>query len=762
MKISKNKSLFLLVISSIIMVSSILKSLDTVDINNEAHNTTSKQEIIIISKNKLLPKIEKQSLAKLKIENNDTLEIIFKKDIYEEYKPTYINTIKNQDFKKKEEEEINIHKNESTQSNNKKDEEKKTSLEKKHLEDEIYYEYSSEDEINYVEDEEEEELSYKLEDIVYGFRYFLATNPFINRFYGDIEFEYSKSVKSANLSTNKNTQVSKLIALGYNDYIYSPKILLYNLYFKFSNIVSKTSVGNNKSETNYKTTQYNLNFKFIKDSFLPFSINTSKSLSPFINFNSQGKAETTNESNNKSLNGSLILRNINLNYSINEVLNENSNSTGLTKNKTNNKSINFRQSFTNSNYFLSYTKLNKMYDIFYDNLNKEKEVVDTFNFGVKVKQHNINYSKTKKTAKNTQNIEGDLNEETNSASLFLDISENIKLSTNINKHESFIDKTLNTIVNSNISWKLNKKSDIYFSASSNEYKDLNLENMNKSLLFSSNYQILNNLSTSYTFSYLPSETFEKNDNLLTTNKYSSNTLSLSYGKKISNNKQLTLGGSISRNQNKSNIEKSNNKSSNYSLVSILKNKLSRFSYLENKLMYSISQSEKSDDLSKLIFANTYKQNITYNFLYNLSLDYERRENFAFENSSFDYKEDIINLSNSLSYSYNIDVRGKVYLNANLLYYNYKRKGLTNQKESYYTPIFKANVNYKILRTLSFYLKSEIKDDTKNSIRNYRFNPGLKYKYRKIKIDFSSEYLKQEDTNGSDTIKNFNISFKRNF
>lgn len=626
----------------------------------------------------------------------------------------------------------------------------------------------------------------------------LFSNEILSRIIGSVGLEYVQDKSNSTSRNTKTTSLSKVVNLGYNDFIYSPNLLEYAIHTKFDSKESKTTNNDQEADSSSEATDYKLRIDFLKNSRYPVSLNVTKSAKPKTDTNSSGILETNFNQEDYSLTGAVYLdKTFDMNYVIST--NTRESTTATTKQNVADNTYNFNVNKSFGNLFLkTYTTHfenesestdgidEKVEDKFKVTIEKvftdytlRADVVheiedntknyDTFNDFTEMKNE-INTSFISKFL--TFDIEYETNEKKNSVDTTSDIlTENIltdlrwTLSPKVT-----IDNSLSTLNQKkanitnfseyfNIQWKPTNTYNLGMGLFTNVYKEATDTLTNNGLSLNSSYDITRFLSTDQSFSYdtANSNTEDSEDYFLN--------LSVGYQVPIMEKSILNLRtgatGLLSSGVN----EVDNGSTYTYDVTAGITTAHNINTIHDYKVNYRQSFSDLTEEEQKVRFDSAFETKFIYDISYLSNIDYTHRITHALENRSSsssdneDITEKVLNVFNGIKISENLDIRGRLDANLGL---KYSRRQKTNEDTfSTVAPDGTANFSYRLWRTMQFRSILNINRDSATEITTYRSETSLIYKFRKLSIELGNSIHKQKGgTSGNVSTSNYTFIFKR--
>ncbi|WP_299987529.1 hypothetical protein [Sulfuricurvum sp.] len=136
-------------------------------------------------------------------------------------------------------------------------------------------------------------------------------------FYGNIEYGYAEDQFSSDSDYDSTrSSFTQNYMLGFRDYIYSPKLLKYDLQYGIAMNDLKTDNGDYTTSANSKNSTYRTDLSFLNSSDYPFTLSAEKTSSPYSSSDSIATLTTNQTSERYGINGSLRTRSFDLSYAL--------------------------------------------------------------------------------------------------------------------------------------------------------------------------------------------------------------------------------------------------------------------------------------------------------------------------------------------------------------------------------------------------------------------------------------------------------------
>ncbi len=528
--------------------------------------------------------------------------------------------------------------------------------------------------------------------------------------YGKIEYVLMNDDLSDRYNSTKRKSFVQNYQIGFEKYIYSPRLLTYDLGLSFyiDNSTSDITNGNSttRSENETKHTNYKAYLHFIKESDYPFTLYYEKKDSPLWSTTPNDSTLITYKTDNSGFYGRVKLDAFNFNYEYRQSDTEKSESFayetgsnkrygfGLDKQFDDNRTLTFTYSHQTRDYYRRDKDINL--------LDSWNDVIDTAN---------IAYSWV--------------------------ISKTLQMSAYANYLQNDYLEYENSTGTVSIRYRPNKKHAESLSFTADNTKTKSGTNRTLSLNESGNYQFTDNFSTNHNFQLYNASGDLYNLTLL------SGTFGTNYLKRFSESFNASFGASVTgRNEtydySDQNISIQDRNMISYNLsTSMSKTFKESRSNVNAGLSYYQLLSSTSDATQRVSLNAGYNKNFTDQFKYNLKLysTYDNNTYTATDSNETQRTTKIFSADTSLDYWRAVGYNGKMTLKAGV---NYSAGTYLNRVNPYGTFSF----FYMLRRDLMFKTLARVSTDTGYNITSYTGSSDLIYRIRKIEMRTGIQWSRQ--------------------
>ncbi|MDQ1337289.1 MAG: hypothetical protein QG617_256, partial [Campylobacterota bacterium] len=513
--------------------------------------------------------------------------------------------------------------------------------------------------------------------------------------------------------TEMNSFVQRY-SIGYRGSAYSPKFLSYTLRTSLFLEDREDSTNNIKSNSNNRGETYDVNIDFIKDTFIPFSIRTAKTYTPYSSVIDGESTFTEQKTDTNGIMGSIKLRFFDINYGVSESQMETKSDITVTDIDKKDYYVTLYKSLEDKKIFLRHS-----YDEF---KNQTSGYIDTI-------------SETK-----SRNLNGTFD---------WNPKKSIALSSYANQRDDITYDSKTTSGNINLRWVPTELFNI-----SNSLSLINLESnntVNDSVIFSesSSYKLSKEISLNQNLLLSTSQT-DSQATTTTSDTYSLG-VGVGYNKPISETLSFNANGGIDARvlDYESNTSSDQTQYNGYNLgagfIKELKSINSKFhadSYLNGHRSSSSDDSDRiSANLSLYTFLDSNIRNV-------LTATYSIDSSYYMQGTDDNLtKRDIQmqTITESIEYSDRIGFKGRYSLGAGIS--QSESAHTTNNETTKSTstrPSIRATLGYNIWRSLIFNSSIDINQDAAYDMTNYQANASLGYNLRKIQMTLATNYLKRDE------------------
>jgi len=543
---------------------------------------------------------------------------------------------------------------------------------------------------------------------------------------GSVSLSYIENKSATQASTTKKDSFVQKYAIGYRDSVYSPKLLSFDLKTSLYLQNSEIETNNQKSSSDSRGENYNINLNFIKDTFMPFSISKGKNYTPYWSVINGESSFADQNTESTGLTGAFKLRFFDLTYSALE-------------SKSTKKDDISTTTIDNNDYSLS------LYKAFED---KRINIQHSYNEG------DYALDSTRSSNRYSQNNRAD-----NSIINFgWDIRDTLKLSTYATyRNNKIIDKTgeigatevKSSTANIGMRWIPSKKYSASFNMNINKIESL--ESTSDSAMFSEN------------LSYIATPEITLNQNILVFNTvtnsvsydiYSAGVGSL-YQKSLSSTLSLNAGVNFNKKVQLNDFADTNTSSKNidydtYGINAGITKKIENIdSTISANANYNDQISTSGDDNTRTSLNINLFTFLENNIKNNFSVNYAKERGFNFSGISdklIKREIEVRTISDSLNYTTRIGFKGRLSTGAGVS--QRETVSITNIgdiKTSNTYPYADISFNYTIWRTMVFISNAKVSQDSTYDMTNYTAFAAINYNYRKVQMTISTNYLRRDDS-----------------
>ncbi len=519
--------------------------------------------------------------------------------------------------------------------------------------------------------------------------------------YGKLEYVLMHDNISDKYNSTDRKSFVQNYQIGYEHYIYSPRLLTYDFGFSFYIDNSTSDVSNNGSTTKSKNETKHTNYKaylhFIKKSKFPFTLYYEKIDSPLWSTAPNGTTLITYKTDKSGIYGRMKLDVFNLNYEYRQAKTEKTESFAFENGDTKRFAIGIDKQF-DENKTASFNYSHEIRD--YYRTDKGLNYVDSWNDVVDnaVATYSWIISKTLSFASSVNYLK--------------------------NEYLDYEDLT----GTASLSWTPSKKHSETFSIVADNTKTQDGTNTFISVNQSGNYNLTDNFSTNHGF-----QVYNASGDLYNLTLASA-TVGTSYLKKFSETFNASFGASVTGRTEKydysdQNVSIRDRNMLSYTLSSgVSKSFEEEKSNVSGGISYYQLISTTSDATQRLTANASYNKKFSNQLSYYIKL-YSTVDSNTYtnvDNNESTRTTNILSIDNALSYWRAVGYNGKMTLKAGLMYSVGTFANRVN-------PYGNFSFFYMLRRDLMFKTVARVSSDTAYNVTSYTGTADLIYRIRKIEM-----------------------------
>ncbi len=566
----------------------------------------------------------------------------------------------------------------------------------------------------------------------------------MRKFYGRVEFgylstkiNYKKTLYKSPKETKKNSFIQEY-KFGYENYIYSPRLFIYDLYSLIHLENGNTVTENYDRDFKIRNFNYRINADVIQGTRYPFTIYIEKRNYPFWNILENTTIYTDQEEFRFGIRGTYYNDYFTLRYDASQA------------------DTNIERDYKDESI------TDNLYNIFLERVVEHKQM------NLKL-SHRSRGTKSKSWSEDTTLPDRKENWKDTTSEIRADYkwipSDKFKLRSYIqylssdysgSRYGGSDNRALQRMIaDVKVDWIANEKLSMFGSISNSNNIDPNVDSNNFMLSEGLTYKLSENLTLNQDLSFFNITGENVNRNI------ASFGVGTRYNKRVSETFSYYVFGNISEK-----IETGNEDSDANSTLVLIQKDSNSFSYTAgtglhkqfNFLSTSFNlggsyyglTSNTDEELSRISINGSLSSLIGTNLSFSTSANYSKSDDKRFVYSSdqngtvlTSRKIEVLQSYSGFNYWNIIGINGNYNINIGVNYI----KDLEYEKVN---PFANINLTYVLWRNLIFTSKANVYQDTRNDYTNYLAFAGLELKIRKIKISLNGEYAKYTD--GGTTIE----------
>ena len=527
--------------------------------------------------------------------------------------------------------------------------------------------------------------------------------------YGSVGYSYAQEWADRDGQKSEYRTFLQNYGIGYRSYLYSPKLMTYDLFAGFNASDGSTTTNHLENETQVRDLNYRARLGFIQATRFPFSIYAEKRSSPTTDISSDLTLSLEEEIERYSIDGRMNLSTVDIAYGAQKYTDDSQGPLLHDMRDEMEYRVSLGKRKRDYDYRLSYTRrdLKREDEIQHSNGSLEKRNYDDLSDQMTL-QHRLSISKTVKW---------------NNYAYYYDSSSQQQKSVSLN---------------SDLNWRPSDRYSASISVMGSYYAPYEGgDSKAMALHANSNYKVTENLSTTQSIGLgiNQNETSETNNALAQLGVY--------YHKRLFDGPAFRIGGYVSMNSfNADRVDANATENDKEILMYALNGGVSqRFdpirSTVDVQVDYYSSDASTHDARQRYALQGRLNTNIAGgNNKLGLYYSKEDIESADYGASWTEY----MHFDESFLYNASLGINGRLSSQVGVQYAITRSSAQIEQRRS--IPYLDLNANYRMLRQIQLKAHMRVDKDFENDLMNYLASFGMGYNIRQIQLNFDAYYFEQ--------------------